>query len=54
MKANTALADKYWKEEVEGSNSFFQRSKRLVFRVPHYLSGDELAKAVAAAAAKKS
>ncbi len=54
VKANTALADKYWKEEVEGSNSFFQRSKRLVFRVPHYLSGDELAKAVAAAAAKKN
>lgn len=52
MKGNTALADKYWSEEVEGSNSFIQRSKRLVFRVPHYKSGDELAKMVAAA--KKS
>jgi YHS domain-containing protein len=49
---NRALADKYWKEEVAGSNSFFQRSKRLVFRVPHYKSGEELDKDVAAA--KKS
>ena len=49
VKGNLALADKYWKEEVEGSNSFIQRSKRLVFRVPHYKSGEELAKMVAAA-----
>jgi YHS domain-containing protein len=49
---NRALADQYWKEEVAGSNSFFQRSKRLVFRVPHYKSGEELDKDVAAA--KKS
>jgi YHS domain-containing protein len=49
---NRALADQYWKEEVAGSNSFWQRSKRLVFRVPHYKSGEELAKDVAAA--KKS
>jgi YHS domain-containing protein len=49
---NRALADRYWKEEVAGSNSFFQRSKRLVFRVPHYKSGEELDKDVAAA--KKS
>jgi YHS domain-containing protein len=48
VKANRALADKYWKEEVAGSNSFFQRSKRLVFRVPHYKSGEQLAKEVAA------
>ena len=40
--ANTKLADKYWAEEVAGSNSFIQRSKRLVFRVPHYMSGAEL------------
>jgi hypothetical protein len=46
---NRALADKYWKEEVAGSNSFWQRSKRLVFRVPHYKSGEELARDVAAA-----
>ena len=52
VKANTALADKYWKEEVAGSNSFIQRGKRLVFRVPHYKSGEDLAKAVAAAKSK--
>ena len=50
---NISLADKYWKEEVEGSNSFWQRSKRLVFKVPHYKSGSELAAAVAEAKAKK-
>lgn len=52
-KANLALADKYWKEEVSGSNSFIQRSKRLVFKVPHYKSGEELARAVAAKAGSK-
>ena len=50
---NLALADKYWKEEVEGSNSFWQRSKRLVFKVPHYKSGGELAALVSEAKAKK-
>ena len=49
---NMALAEKYWKEEVSGSNSFWQRSKRLVFRVPHYKSGSELAKEVADKKAK--
>lgn len=50
---NIALADKYWSEEVKGSNSFAQRAKRSVFdRVPHYLSGDELVRAVAARKAK--
>ena len=53
-KRNLALAEKYWKEEVAGSNSIWQRSKRLVFRVPHYRSGEELARDVAAAKAKKS
>lgn len=52
-KANVALADSYWKQEVSGSNSFFQRAKRLVFKVPHYKSGEELASAVAAAKATK-
>jgi YHS domain-containing protein len=47
------LADKYWKEEVAGSNSFYQRAKRLVFKVPHYKSGEQIAKDVAAAKAKK-
>jgi YHS domain-containing protein len=48
-KANLALAEKYWKEEVDGSNAFWQRSKRLVLRVPHYKSGKELADMVARA-----
>ncbi len=50
---NIVLADKYWAEEVAGSNSFWQRSKRLVFRVPHYKSGEELSRMVREAAAKK-
>ena len=50
-KANLALADKYWNEEVNGSNAFWQRSKRLVFRVPHYKTGEELAQEVARARA---
>ncbi len=51
---NLALAEKYWNDEVKGSNSFVQRGKRLVLRVPHYKSGEELARDVAAAKAKKS
>jgi YHS domain-containing protein len=54
LPGNIKLADQYWKNEVEGSNSFWQRSKRLVFRVPHYKSGEELAKDVATARAKKA
>jgi YHS domain-containing protein len=46
---NMALANKYWNEEVNGSNAFVQRTKRLVFRVPHYKSGEELAAEVAKA-----
>jgi YHS domain-containing protein len=46
---NMALANKYWAEEVNGSNAFWQRSKRMVFRVPHYKSGEELAAEVARA-----
>ena len=47
---NTALADKYWKEEVNGSNAFFQRTWRsTVARVPHYKSGAQLADEVARA-----
>ena len=48
------LANKYWKEEVSGNNSFVQRIKRLVFKVPHYKTSEEVAKEVAAARAKKS
>jgi YHS domain-containing protein len=50
---NLALADKYWREEVAGSNSFVQRSKRMVFRVPHYKSGAELNRMVQEAGARK-
>lgn len=50
---NLQLARKYWQEEVQGSNSFIQRTRRLVFKVPHYKSGEELAKMVAEAKAKK-
>ena len=52
VKNNIALADKYWKDEVAGSNSFVQRSWRLVNRVAHYKTGEELARMVSAA--KKS
>ncbi len=52
VAGNLKLADKYWNEEVRGSNSFWQRSKRLVFKVPHYKTGEELAAQVAAAKAK--
>jgi YHS domain-containing protein len=45
------LAHHYWDTEVNGSNAFWQRTKRLIFRVPHYKSGEELAKEVAAAKA---
>jgi len=43
---NMALANKYWGEEVNGSNALVQRVKRLIFRVPHYKSGKELAEEV--------
>jgi YHS domain-containing protein len=54
VPGNLKLAQKYWAEEVAGSNSFVQRSKRLVLRVPHYKSGEELARMVAEAKAKKN
>ena len=47
LQRNITLADKYWVEEIRGSNAFEQRVKRLVFRVPHYLTGPELAQEVA-------
>jgi len=50
---NRALADKYWAEEVRGSNAFTQRTLRTTInRVPHYKSGAELALEVAAAQKK--
>lgn len=51
--ANLALADRYWAEEVKGNNSFFQRTKRLVLRVPHYKTGEQLAAEVATAKAAR-
>ncbi len=51
-KRNMALANKYWTEEVNGSNAFVQRTTRLIFRVPHYKTGKELAEEVAKAKAK--
>jgi YHS domain-containing protein len=53
VPGNLKLAEQYWASEVAGHNSFVQRGKRLVFRVPHYKSGEELAREVAAAKAKK-
>jgi YHS domain-containing protein len=52
VPANMALAEKYWAEEVKGNNSFIQRTKRLMFKVPHYKSGEDIAKLVAAKKAK--
>jgi YHS domain-containing protein len=51
-KKNLELATQYWKEEVAGSNAFFQRTKRMISKVPHYKSGDQLAAEVAAKAKK--
>lgn len=42
-KANLERAHRYWREEVAGSSAIVQRAKRLVFRVPHYKTGKELA-----------
>jgi hypothetical protein len=47
LPRNIALANQYWKEEVSQSNALVQRVKRLVFRVPHYLTGPQLREAVA-------
>jgi YHS domain-containing protein len=53
IPGNLKLAEQYWAGEVAGTHSFWQRSKRLVFRVPHYKSGEELAKMVADAKARR-
>lgn len=49
QEKNIALSDQYWESEVQGNNSFIQRAKRLVVRVPHYKSGEEQAAEVQAA-----
>jgi YHS domain-containing protein len=50
---NYATADKLWNDEIKGSNSFFQRLKRLTFKVPYYKTGGELAALVEAKKATK-
>lgn len=50
---NYKTADKMWNEEIKGTNSFYQRLKRLTFKVPYYNSGSELAALVAAKKAAK-
>jgi hypothetical protein len=37
--------------KIKDGNSFIQRTQRLVFKVPHYKTGEQLAQAVAAAKA---
>ncbi|WP_370263131.1 YHS domain-containing (seleno)protein [Limnobacter sp.] len=49
LQQNIALADGYWQSEVANNNSFLQRAKRLVVRVPHYKTGEEQAAQVQAA-----
>ena len=49
LENNLALSERYWEEEVKDNNSFWQRLKRLVIRVPHYQTGEEQAAAVQAA-----
>lgn len=46
-EANLKLAQKYWDEEVNGSNAFIQRTKRTtLFKVDHYKTGAQLAEEV--------
>ncbi len=52
ISGNLILANKYWSEEIKGSNSMWQRSKRLIFKVSHYKSGEQIAQEVAARKAK--
>lgn len=47
IPGNIALADKYWNDEVAGSNAFIQRTKRMTMRVPHYKTGEQLNKLIA-------
>jgi YHS domain-containing protein len=53
VPGNLKLANKYWDEEVSGSNAFLHRSKRTtLFKVAHYKSGAQLAEEVAKAGSK--
>lgn len=42
-KQNLERAHRLWSEEVAGSHALPQRYKRLIFRVPHYKTGAQLA-----------
>lgn len=46
-----ALADKYWKDEINGSNAFLHRTHRLMFKVAHWKTSEEVAAEVAKARA---
>lgn len=46
---NRQYAEKYWNEEVKGSNALVQRSRRMLFKVPHYKSDAEVAAEIAKA-----
>ena len=41
-ETNVRLAQRYWRDEVEGSVALVQRARRLSLRVPHYKSDKEL------------
>jgi YHS domain-containing protein len=41
-KPNLKLVQQYWNDEIKGNSAFWQRYKRLLFRVPHYKTGAEL------------
>jgi hypothetical protein len=49
---NTEFANQNKKNEISGSNAFVQRNKRMISKVPHYKSGEQLAAEVASAAKK--
>jgi YHS domain. len=45
-QGNIALADRYWASEVRGSHPRWQAIKRMIFRVPHYKTDEQLAEEV--------
>jgi hypothetical protein len=49
IPGNIRLAERYWQDEVSNANALVQRTRRLVLRVPHYKSGEELAAMVSKA-----
>lgn len=52
LPGNLKLAHHYWDTEAAGRNSVLQRAYRLVWRVPHYKSSEEIARLVAQAKAR--